>query len=60
VDLATRLCNILQDPWHMLPSMLHALFLNHNMGDYECKTWQGENNRDKLQTKGNFTTILLY
>jgi hypothetical protein len=33
---------------------------HHNMGDYECKTWQGENNKGKLQTKGNFTTIFFY
>lgn len=32
----------------------------HNMGDYECKTWQGENNSGKLQIKGNFTTTFLY
>jgi hypothetical protein len=34
---------MLQDPWHMLPGMLHGLFGTlgtHNMGGYEFKTWQ--------------------
>jgi hypothetical protein len=35
---------MLQDPWHMLPGMLHGLLVLSVLitwGGYECKTWQG-------------------